>query len=304
MSAPISRAVSRTSICSPVPRSCRRRSVGERVLEANSRLQLSRSVAQVAGPSLGGVLVQVVTAPLAMAVDALSFVVSAGFTWRIDVTEVSRAGAERGTIWREMLEGLRWVTAHPIIFRLMTSIALANFAWFGEQAVLVPFAYARARVGAGSAWHGAGRRWAGECAGALLVGRTTRHWGLGATMLAAVFLQGTSRLLPAFAVGPPWVAAGVLMLAQGLFGFVIPLWDVNSMSLRQTLTPEPLLGCVNASALLVAFSMAPLGALVGGWLGSNIGPRLTFVSMALVTFGAFVLLLRSPVAGLRVGNRA
>ncbi|HEX8967007.1 MAG TPA: MFS transporter, partial [Chloroflexota bacterium] len=115
--------------------------VGRRnLLEANSKMITSFSAAQIAGPSLAGVLVQVLSAPLALTADACSFVVSAAFAWRIRVQEPTSSGARSRGIWHEVLEGLTWLRAEPILFRLTFCIGLANLAWYGVQAVTVVYA--------------------------------------------------------------------------------------------------------------------------------------------------------------------
>jgi hypothetical protein len=97
---------------------------------ANSRLQGSSAVAQVAGPSAGGLLVQALTAPAAMLFDALSFLASAGFLLSIRAPETVRPREAGRSLRREIGEGLRWMRAHEIVFRCVVAIALANIEWF------------------------------------------------------------------------------------------------------------------------------------------------------------------------------
>jgi hypothetical protein len=111
-----------------------------RLVAANSRLQASNAVAQVAGPSLGGILVQTLTAPIAMLCDAVGFVVSAILIAAIRTPEAPRLRDTQRSLRHEITEGLRWVWREPIIFRWITAIALANVEWFAVQAVLVIYA--------------------------------------------------------------------------------------------------------------------------------------------------------------------
>src|SRR5919201_4498688 len=104
------------------------------LVAANSRLQASNAVAQVAGPSLGGILVQALTAPVAMLVDAAAFLVSALLIWLIRTREAVRAPEARVGVLREIADGLRWMRAHEVLFRSITAIALANIEWYAVQA--------------------------------------------------------------------------------------------------------------------------------------------------------------------------
>src|SRR5207253_2202587 len=94
----------------------------------------------VAGPSLGGILVQALTAPLAMLWDAVGFLVSAVFIAAIRSTETPRPRETARSVWHEVTEGLRWVREQPIVLRSITAIALANIEWFAVQGVLVVYA--------------------------------------------------------------------------------------------------------------------------------------------------------------------
>src|SRR3989441_3863474 len=111
-----------------------------RLVAANSRLQASSAVAQVAGPSLGGILVQALTAPIAMLCDAVGFIVSAIFIAAIRSAEAPRSRETERSVWHEVTDGLRWVRQQPIVFRCITAIALANIEWFAVQGVLVVYA--------------------------------------------------------------------------------------------------------------------------------------------------------------------
>src|SRR5207302_9455019 len=106
----------------------------------SSRRQASSAVAQVAGRSLGGTLVQPLTAPIAMRCDAVGFVVSALFIAAIRSPEAPRSREAEASVWREITEGLRWVRRQPIVLRCITAIAPANIEWVAVQAVLVVYA--------------------------------------------------------------------------------------------------------------------------------------------------------------------
>jgi MFS family permease len=266
-----------------------------RLVAANSRLQASSAVAQVAGPSLGGILVQALTAPIAMLWDALGFIASALFIVAIRSPEAPRSrDSERG-VWHEITEGLRWVRAQPIVLRSILAIALANIEWYAVQGILV--VYATRELGLSPALLGISLAVIGPLSllGAALVGPLTTRWGLGPVMIAALFLETLSRLLLPFAVGTPTQAATVLGASQALVGLTVPLWVVSSASLVQALTPEHLLGRVTSATRFVASAVAPPAAFGAGILGDLIGLRPTLFASAVIAALAFVYLLWSPV---------
>jgi predicted MFS family arabinose efflux permease len=266
-----------------------------RLVSANSRLQASNAVAQVAGPSLGGVLVQALTAPIAMLCDAATFIVSAVFIAAIRSPETRRTReAERG-VWHEIAEGLGWMRHHDIVFRSITAIALANIEWFAVQAVLV--VYATRELGLSPALLGISIAVIGPLSllGAGLAGPLTARYGLGPVMIAALFLETLSRLLLPFIGGTPVEAAVLLGISQALLGLTVPLWTVSSVSLQQAVTPPQLLGRVNAASRFVAFGVAPPAAFGAGIVADLVGLRPTLFAAAVIAALAFVYLLASPV---------
>ena len=266
-----------------------------RLVQANSRLQASSAVAQVAGPSLGGILVQALTAPIAMLWDAVGFVVSAIFIVAIRSPETPRSRETERSVWHEVTDGLRWVRQQPIVFRCITAIALANVEWFAVQGVLV--VYATRELGLSPALLGISLAAIGPLSllGAGLAGPLTTRWGLGPVMIAALFLETVSRLLLPFAGGSEVEAAVVLGLSQAILGLTVPLWVVGSATLVQALTPDHLLGRVSSATRFVGFAVAPPAAFAAGILGDLVGLRPTLFACAVIAALAFLYLLLSPV---------
>ncbi|MBV9582606.1 MAG: MFS transporter [Chloroflexi bacterium] len=269
------------------------------LLEANTKTMVSFSLATIAGPSLAGILVQAFSAPLALLADAASFVVSAMCVWWVRLDESGPSREMRHGIWRDVTEGLRWLRAEPVLFRLTLSIGLANLAWYGVQAVIV--VYATETLGVPPALLGItlGAIGPASLVGALVAGRVARRLGLGRTLVLALTGEAISRLMLIAATGTPELAALWIASSQALFGFIAPLWDVNANSLRQTATPERLLGRVSAASLFISAGMAPIGALLAGWIGASVGLRAALIETAIVTLIALVILVRSPVPSVR-----
>jgi MFS family permease len=135
--------------------------------------------------------------------------------------------------------------------------------------------------------------------GAALAGPLTARWGLGPIMIAALFLETLSRLLLPFAAGTPLQAAAILAISQALLGLTVPLWTVSSNSLQQAVTPERLLGRVNAATRFVALGVAPPAAFGAGVLADAIGFRATLFASGVIAAVAFVYLWASPVRHFR-----
>jgi predicted MFS family arabinose efflux permease len=265
------------------------------LVAANSRLQASSAVAQVAGPSLGGILVQTLTAPIAMLWDAVTFIVSALFIAAIRSPETPRSRETEASVWHEIREGLRWVRHQPIVLRSILAIALANIEWFAVEAVLV--VYATRELGLSPALLGISLAAIGPLSlvGAGLAGPFTKRWGLGPVMIGALFLETVSRLLLPFAGGTPVEAAVILGLSQAILGLTVPLWVVSSVTLQQALTPPHLLGRVNSAARFVAFGVAPPAAIGAGIAADLFGIRVTLFAAAVIAALAFLYLFFSPV---------
>jgi MFS family permease len=270
----------------------------ENLLEANTKTMLSFSVAQIAGPSLAGILVQAFSAPLALVADAASFVVSAVAVWWVRLDE-PRPTVRRQSIRRDVVEGVRWLRGQPILFRLTLSIGLANLAWYGVQAVIVVYATRDLGISPAALGLALGTIGPASLVGALVAGSTARRLGLGPTLVVSLSGEALSRVVLVAAGGSPQVAALCIAVSQAVFGFIAPLWDVNANSLRQSATPERLLGRVTAASMFIGTGMAPVGALLAGWIGEVAGMRAALVETTLVTLIALVILVRSPVPRVR-----
>jgi MFS family permease len=269
------------------------------LLDANGKLIMSFSLAQIAGPSLAGVLVQALSAPLALLADAASFVVSALCVWRVRLHESRLPVESRKSIWHEVMQGLVWLRAEPILFRLTLSIGLANLAWYGVQAVIVVYATRDLELSPALLGLALAATGPAGLVGAFLAAPLARRFGVGPVLVASLTGEAASRVVLVAAGGPPLAAALWIGLSQVLFGFIAPLWDVNANSLRQSATPERLLGRVSAASTFVGVGMAPIGALLAGWIGEIAGLRAALLETTVVTLIALAVLVRSSVPRLR-----
>lgn len=269
------------------------------LVEANAKLALTDSVARVAGPSLGGLLVQLISAPFAILLDALSFVVSAAALIAIRVRETPPSRSERRGIWTEIAEGVRVLVANPFT-RSVTIIGLLfNFAITLGDAVYV--LYATRGLGLDGALLGIVYTIAGlaSVAGATLVRRATARFGVGPSMVASIALLTVAGVLVLAASGPPIIAAAYLALRGGLVAFAAAVFNVTSNSVSQAAIPDRLLGRVGGAGQVLGLGLIPVSALAGGWLGEHVGLWNTLAISIGCQFVAFLYVATSPLRGIR-----
>jgi MFS family permease len=270
----------------------------DRLVEGNSALAASESAANVIGPSLGGVLVQVIGAPLAVLADAASFVVSAA-SLALMRTRGARLGPRPGRqrLSQEIAAGLRYVWAHPLARSVAVSGTLANFVLGGYQAVIVVF-LAR-QVGLAPALIGAlfTASAVGGLIGSIVAAPLTRRVGNARVMWAAPTVMAVCGLLiplTSKGTGVAWYLAGALPLSFGIAAF-----NVCVRAAMQTAAPDAMLGRVTATARLFSRSAMPAGALGAGALAGLLTPRAALaILMALLALTPAWLLL-SPIGRVR-----
>ncbi|MFC4149854.1 MFS transporter [Micromonospora mangrovi] len=259
-------------------------------VEANSRLSLSRAASFVAGPALGGGLVQVLTAPVAILVDAVSFLASAVLIGRIPVTEARPAPARSSTLGL-VRDGLVLVLRHPVMRAALGCTSTVNFFTLMANALMVLYASRELDLSAGAIGVGA----VGGLAGAALAPRISRATGLGRTAMIGVVLFSAPLSLAAFVSGPTWARIAALAAVELVSSAGVMLMDVNLNALLTSVTPDDARGRRAGAYSAVNYGIRPLGALVGGWMGSTVGLRPTLVVAGLGGALAVLWLLASPV---------
>jgi MFS family permease len=270
----------------------------EQLIEGNSKLEVSRSGAFIAGPGLAGVLVDLLRAPGAIVVDAVSFLASGLLVLRVEAQErwVAAAGARAG-MRRELAEGLRYVASHRYLWPIAASTATSNLFW--NAAFAVYFVYVGRELALEPAVIGVVLTLGnlGWLAGAVLVGRITRRLGVGATLATSAFLHAPSWALVALA--PQSGPVPVLILGHAITSFAAVVYNVTTVTLRQSVTPERLQGRTVGALRTVVWGVTPLGALLGGALASAFGLRATFWIAAAGSAVAALPILLSSARSLR-----
>jgi MFS family permease len=275
------------------------------LVEGNSKLAMSESAAEIGGSGLAGVLVQVIGAPFAILLDALTFLVSAGSLAFIRRPEPPPAQvAETASFGREALEGLRATATQPILRTLAVAAAIQSF--LGNIFAPLYSLYAIRELGLGPAAVGLTIALGGvsSLTGALLAERILRRFGLGRTLIATMGLSSlTALLIPLAAFFSPHAASGAffsvgllfLGTAQLLGDALDTVYAIHTISLRQAITPDRLLGRVNASLELVQEGIAPLGALTGGILGGVLGVQAALFIASLAGILSALWITASPI---------
>jgi MFS family permease len=265
----------------------------EQIVEGNSKLEVSRAGANIGGPGLAGGLVAVLTAPIAILVDAVSFLVSALLLGVIKQSEEAPPREERRSMKAELAEGLRYVFTHRYQRGIVGAVALSNF--FGNVFFSILLVYAVRELGLSAGTIGVvlavGNL--GTLAAALTARRISDRFGVGRTIVLAASLFAPGTLL--IALAPKDLAIPLITLGMLIIGFGVILFNVTAISLIQAITPDRLLGRANASRRFVVWGVIPFGGLIGGALGSAIGLRETMVIGALGGLVSILPILFSPV---------
>jgi predicted MFS family arabinose efflux permease len=249
---------------------------------------------------LAGVLTQMITAPMAIMLDAISFLVSALFIWRIRAPETPpEPVASRKSVRAEIGEGISFVFGNPTLRPLAEAIAL-HFL-FNGLIFSVFILYASRELKIESAMLGVvfAAIGLGFLIGALAAGRVARRYGVGPTMVGATFTTAVAALLIPLASGALPVIVAVLAFALFLQAFGIQLNGINLVSLRQAMTPIQLQGRMNATFRFLNLIAVTIGALLVGALSEVIGLRLTLVIGGCGLFIPFLRLLLSPTRSLQ-----
>lgn len=268
-----------------------------RLLEANARLQSVQSVAHVAGPGLGGLLVQALSAPFALAATVAGNLWSALFLSRIRAREPSPERAARPHLGREILEGVRFVLGHALLRRIMACTATFNLFWSMSTPMLMLLLARQLGLSAGVIGTVLAFGGVGGVLGAVVVDRAVARLGQGPALWAGTLAAGLAgALLPLGA--DDWRLA-LVCLGQAVSGFATVVYNVSQVSFRQAVTPPQLLGRVNATGRFVVWGTMPFGSFLGGVLGSAYGPRATLALAAAGMTLSFLWIYCSPLRGMR-----
>ncbi|MFL5922880.1 MAG: MFS transporter [Gaiellaceae bacterium] len=267
----------------------------EQYLEASSLLNGSRAFSYIAGPSVGGALVALFSAPGALIVDACSFVFSGLTLSSIHPQEPPTEKAERGHV----KAGIRYIWGSEIVRAKLLATATINFFNFVFWALFILFATKTLGVSAGLLGLVLGAASIGGVLGSLVTGRIGRRIGIGPAFVLGCVLFPAPLVLVPLARGSDVTILACLFFAELLSGFGVMILDIAGGSIKAALVPDRLRARVSGAYMVVNYGVRPLGALVGGGLGTWIGLRPTLWIASLGAMLGVLWLLPSPLMRLR-----
>lgn len=272
------------------------------IVEGNSKLETSRSAAQIVGPGFGGVLIGLVGPALAVIADAASFVASAGSVFLIrraePPPEVHPEG-QRPSMVREAKAGFGYVVRHPYLRMIAAATASSNLfsnilfsilILYLVQTLLLTPAQIGLVFGLGSI---------GTLVGAVTANRVARLIGVGPAIVISIMIEGPAMIL--IAIAPANGTAIPFLVASGFVGGISQLvYNINQVSFRQAITPPRMQGRMNASMRFIVWGTIPPGQILGGLIAAHLGGLTTAIWVgAIGSCVPFLFVLLSPVRTLR-----
>jgi MFS family permease len=268
------------------------------LIEGNSKLNITSSGAQLAGPGAAGGLIALATAPYAVLVDAASFVVSGAFTaWTHARTPEPEEPLERRHLMVELWEGLRYVLRHRLLFPQAMSTGISNF--FSNVLFAIILVYAHRTLGMSSGLIGLvfSLSAIGWMIGAAQADRFRRWLGVGGATILGASLSGPGALLIAFT--PKRYDVEFLVAGAAIMGFGAVVYNIQQVSLRQAICPPRLQGRMNASMRFLVWGTMPIGSLTGGAIAATAGLRTALFVGAIGGFTSILPIVFSPIRSLR-----
>jgi MFS family permease len=271
----------------------------ELIGQGNQRLQTTRSIAEVAGSALGGVLIQVLGSALALLVDAASFVVSVFGLVAIKHREPRRERSvdDQAGVRADAGEGLALLLHDPRLRGLMLSTTFVNLGSATANTLLLVYAYTAAKLSPGVVGAAYAVGTCGMILGAVLATKVAKKLTLGPTLITTAVLCGLSYLLlPLLGTQNALIA---LMACQAVYGVADSIYGIHVMTLVQSITPPRLMGRVGGTALSVVWGSGTFGSMIGGLVGSLVGLIPGIIVGACLIVGAAIFLVLSPVRAMR-----
>jgi len=264
------------------------------LVDGNAKLEVTRSIAQIGGPGVSGLLVGAITAPYAIVADAISFLWSSLWLLAIRRKEtIPKRTAASASMGRELLDGVKYLVGHRYWRGISMSTATFNFSGNVALAILIVYMSRRLHLSALQIGLTFSLGSIGGLVAASFARRIGLRLGVGRTILAGTIING----LPLFLVplAPVSYPIPFIAVAFAFVEFGVILYNVSVISLTQALVPERLLGRVNASRRFIVWGMIPLGSLTSGALATLIGLRPTIFIGVVGCLLAAVPIALSPV---------
>ncbi|MFF8784984.1 MFS transporter [Streptomyces sp. NPDC015125] len=269
----------------------------DQLVSGNGALETIRSSAQVAGPGIGGGLVQLLGAALAIVTDAAGYALSALFLWRIKQPESLPERRPDASLRRDIGEGLRFVCGHRLLRVIAVTTGLGNFFAAVLMATQSVFLVRVLGLAPGVVGLVLAASALGGLAGALCAGRLAARLGQARLIWLSSLVTGPFAVL--WPLSGRGAGAALFALGSGVVFFGAVVYNVAQVSFRQTLCPPRLLGRMNATLRFLMWGTLPLGALAGGALADAFGARMALVWCAAGFLAVPLPLLLSPLRRMR-----
>jgi MFS family permease len=264
-------------------------------VEGNSLLAGSRAFSFVAGPSVGGILVQLLKAPYALLVDSISYLFSAGFLSSIDPVEPEIEVAEKGHV----VAGVRYIATSSVMRSSLLATATINLFNFVFHALFILYAVRSLHVRPATLGIVLGAGAVGGLIGSFVTSRLGRRIGIGPTYILGCIVFPVPLVLVPLAGGPYWLILSMLFLAEFGAGLGVMILDISAASIFAALVPHRLRSRVSGAYMVVNNGIRPVGSLIGGFLGTAIGLQTTLWIGVVGAAAGFLWLLPSPIPKMR-----
>ncbi len=262
-----------------------------RLFEGNSKLELSGSITAIGGPSLAGLIIEAVTAPIAILFDSVSYLLSAVCILFIKHREQTPVKSNI-PILPQVREGLKVVIGNPFLRAFVGCLATSNFTSNIFFALYILFGVRELGMNAAQLGLVYGLGASGALFGAVLAPWIGARLGTGRTLILGALI-GSLEVMPVI-FATPSTAEALLFLSSWLGNFGWVLYNVFAVSMRQAIVPITLQGRVNATFSFLVAGMLPLGAIAGGWLGTSLGLRNAITIAAIGSCLSFLWVVLSP----------
>jgi len=268
-------------------------------VDANAKLFQSRSLSYVAGPSIAGGLVQLLTAPVALAADAVSFIASGAVLARMRVVEPEPDGDPSERLRTRLASGVRFIFANDVLRASLLSVSTINFFNLMFSALFVLYATEELHVNPGELGLIIGAASVGAVIGAVAAPRLSRAIGIGPSLMVGTLLFPLPLMLVPAAGGSHRFVLALLFLAEFGAALGVMILDVNGNSINAALSPDRMRARITGAHRVINYGVRPIGALLAGLLGEAIGLRPTLWIAAGGATLAILWLIPSPVPALR-----
>lgn len=271
----------------------------DQLVRGNSALEGSRSAAQIGGPALGGALVSVLSAPIAVASSAVSFTLSVLSIRGIRrIESVPERSEDPPRVWRRIREGVRFVAGDTSLRTVCLASAAFQFFFAAVMTVYLLFLPRDLHLSGSAVGLALAATGPGALLGSLLAARLPGRFGYGVVLVSAAALgDGVFLFVPALR-GSSLVTVSALVAVNFVFGTFSQLVNVAVMAVRQTVTPDGMQGRTAATINFVGMGLAPLGSLLGGLLAQASGTRTSLLLTAAGMLLSPALMALSPMARL------